>query len=231
MIRKVVLVVSVLLILASVASAAPISTLTNTGLGAQGTVDTSWTVNGGNAFVTNSWPLGVWNSTGSASRWISPKPVYRYVGQAPFTGDAEGEYAFTTAFEIPVGYDPSTAWFTFRILADNQLTGVMLNSTLLGPTFSYLDPTESGTPYRVWSNVFTVNSGFVSGLNSLSFIVTNFPKINATSLDDVAGNPTGVRVEFLGSDMEESVPAPEPGSMILLGTGLLGVVRAARKRR
>jgi hypothetical protein len=83
----------------------------------------------------------------------------------------------------------------------------------------------------VWSNVFTVNSGMVSGLNTLSFIVTNFPKINATSLDDIAGNPAGLRVEFGESDMTEIEPVPEPASILLLGTGVLGAVRAARKRR
>lgn len=231
MIRKVILVVSALLILASVASAAPITTLTNTGLGAQGTLDSAWTANGGSAYVTNSWPIGVWESTGLASKWISPKPVYRLPGQAPFTGDADGDYLFSTQFEIPVGFDASTASFSFRVLADNQLTGIRLNSSLLGPTFTYLDPSESGAPYRVWSNVFTVGGGLVSGVNTLSFIVTNYPKINATSPDDIAGNPTGIRVEFLESDMQEVEPVPEPASILLLGTGVLGAIRAARKRR
>jgi hypothetical protein len=224
-------------VVASLASAAPISTLRNTGLAPAGSADLAWGVNYGPAYVTNSWPIGVWNSTGSDSAWISPQPVYRLPGLAPFTGETAGEYVFTTSFEIPVGFDPLSASFTFRALADNQLTGVRLNSTLFGPSFSFIDlfvgGIPQGRPYKEWSPTYTVDNGFVSGWNTLSFIVTNYPKLGASS-DDVAGNPAGLRVEFLESNMEEGDdpdPVPEPASMLLLGTGLLGAVRAARKRR
>lgn len=176
-----------------------------------GAVDQHWTLAGGTAYVSGQngvFPLnGPWLADNATSRWVTPQP------RAGATLDpvANGLYFYNLAFSL-AGFDPATASFVGRFAADNQVTRISLNGNVLA---------ASGGGFRSWTS-FVANSGFVAGLNNLQITVTN--------VGQQSGNPSGLRVEFTGSDVTAFPPLPEPASwtMMIIGFGLTG---AAMRRR
>ncbi len=83
---------------------------------------------------------------------------------------APGQYIYKTTFDLS-GCDPSTASITFKFNYDNHIDDVLLN----GASTGIHDPNTATPP---------ISAGFVSGINTLEFLVTN------------DGGPTGVRVEI-----------------------------------
>jgi hypothetical protein len=136
---------------------------------------------------------------GPGSSWIS-------IVSAGTTAIAQGDYEFQTQFDL-AGLDPATATMTAQVAVDNQMTDVRLNGNLLGifrEGFGGLLPS------------FTIDSGFVGGINTLDFLVNN------------AGdgtNPGGFRIVINNA---EAAAIPEPASLMLLG---LGSVMTLRRRR
>ena len=189
------------------AHADTITGLVNTGTSASGTADTNYVLNGNTTgYVTqdNVWPIGPWLANSATSKWITPSQ-----NQAQsFDATANGTYIWTLSFDLS-GYNPATASFSGRFAADNSAT-VSLNGTQIG--------TSAG--FGSFSS-FAASSGFVSGLNTLSFVVTN--------LKQNGGNPTGLRAEFLASSVT-AVPEPETYAMLLAGLALMGAVARRRKQ-
>lgn len=205
------------LVLASLTSAyaASINGLNNTGLGASGTLDTNYalTVTAGTTVLSNTepyitsasvWPVGAaWLQNSATSKWVTPT-----INQGDsFDAGSNGVYTYTLNFDL-TGYLASSAMFTGRVASDNAVT-IKLNNNNLG----------SSSGFSSWSSL-SANSGFVSGWNTLEFVVTNWQQSG--------GNPTGLRVEFLDSNV---APIPEPGTyaMLLGGLALMSVV--ARRRQ
>jgi len=142
---------------------------------------------------------GVWMPDGPSSEWISLAANEDVI-------DNPGLYVYQTTFNL-AGLNPSTTVITGQWATDN--TGVIyLNGTSTGFTSSNFGSFSS----------FTIDSGFVSGLNTLDFDVTNGPTGGPA-------NPTGLRVEF------SETAVPETSSLMLLGTGLVGVVVVEGFRR
>jgi hypothetical protein len=199
---------------ATSATAGPITTLFNTG-GVSGQPSDHWLVDGGTAYVTGpGFPLDAWLLNDATSQWISPQASYAgYGGDTP-----QATYVFSTLFQIPNGYDPATAVFKMRVAADNQVTNVRLNGADLGISWIGGIP-ETTDSFTGFSPYYTV-TGLMLGENQLAFDVWNAGQVSR-------GNPDGLRVEFTESNM---TPVPEPTSLVLLGTGLVGLVRAARRR-
>lgn len=184
--------------------------LYNTGVSASGStlsnksLDTHYTVsyNG----VTNSaisfnsaqgYPFPYWLGDNSTSSWISPTSDTRGGG---------GDYVYKTSFDL-TGIDLSSAKIVGRYANDDPLTGMSINGNTLA---------VNGGSMGAWTD-FTINSGFVSGVNTLEFTVFN------------SFGPTGLRVEYTGNNFTAAVPEPEVLALALSGLAIVGMT--ARRRR
>jgi subtilisin family serine protease len=167
-------------------------------LAADGAVDSHYTIlasadplyPGPNAFVvlSNVFPIGPWLSDGPNSKWIAPR-------SDAGNGNAQGNYTYRTTFNL-IGLSPASAVLRGQFAADNTaiilLNGVAVGST--SPGFSSFTP-------------FTISSGFIAGVNTLDFVVTNYPS---------TPNPTGLRVEVAGT----ATPTSTSGPIAVYNTGV-----------
>ncbi|MTV36363.1 FxDxF family PEP-CTERM protein [Duganella radicis] len=197
------------------AHAASIDGLVNTGIGAAGTQDTHYALSvvSGNTVLPNDhayisadnvWPVAkAWTANTDSSKWITPTSN---VG-AWLDPVVDGVYDYRLSFDLS-GYDASTAAFTGRYAADNSVV-VLLNGQQIA----------SGHKFDTWLS-FGASSGFVSGVNTLDFVVTNGHQTD--------NNPTGLRAEFLSSTVA-AVPEPTTYAMLLAGLGLLAFAAKRRK--
>lgn len=171
---------------------------------ANGTVDTYYSLSsvdtnnpGPAAYVTNQTTIpNGWVADSANSKWISPTAT----GTDNFP---TLEYDYTTTFDL-TGLDATTAILNGVIAADDG-AAILLNGVLVDPLF--------GT----WSASvpFQINSGFVSGLNTLTFAVQNY-----------GGGPTGLDASLSGT----ATPTPEPASAAMLGVGLILASTLFRRR-
>jgi hypothetical protein len=199
------------------AHAASITGLKNTGLGDGGSGDTNYTLTAASSdtYIDSTvpvishdgqWPINPWLANSDVSKWITPTSHQ----DQTFDAWGTGTYTYSLTFDL-TGYNATTAAFTGRFAADNVVT-VKLNDVVIGTANGFTD----------WT-AFSANSGFVSGANSLDFIVTNWAQ--------TSGNPTGLRVEFASSSIMAAVPEPETYAMLLAGLGLMGFVARRRQQK
>lgn len=194
------------LVLSLAISAAPALAATfsvnNTGGAAPGVIDPNWTVGAGQVFVTDDggFPFNVWLTNSVSSSWISPQPSY-----TSFQTDApDTSYTYSTMFDL-TGLNEATASITFLVAVDNALTDVLINGVSTGLSYG---------SFAAFSGPLTINSGFIAGVNTLTFVTFN-----------AAGhttNPSGLRVEFTDATTGATADAlvPEPSSIALLGLGI-----------
>lgn len=147
------------------------------------------------ATSANGFPIPPWLGDSSTSAWIGP------TGATDLTGGA-GNYDYRTTFTLSAT-DAAVASIAGRWSVDNAGVDILLNGASTG---------NNAADFQSFYN-FSINNGFVAGVNTLDFIVNN------------AGGPTGLRTELVGV-----IRIPEPASMMLLATGLLGVVLSRRER-
>ena len=189
------------------AQADVISGLKSTGAGlAAGAQDTNYILGSSYGYVTSNgtFPLaGQWLANTATSSWLTPSADQ---GQS-FDPSTNGTYTWTTSFDL-TGFNASTASFSARFAADNSAVAY-LNNVQIG--------TSNG--FASWSD-FSASSNFVAGVNTLSFVVTN--------LAQNGGNPTGLRVEFLTSNVT-AVPEADTYAMMMAGLGLMGLIARRKK--
>jgi hypothetical protein len=146
--------------------------------------------------------LGVWLANDSKSGWIGPDDTIYY---GPI-----GAYDYKMTFTLAAGLNPDTVSIGGEWAADNIGTDILVNGASTGET----------TPNFSGFVTFDLTSGFVSGTNTIDFLVTN--------LDP---SPTGLRVEIDSATASETTAVPEPATgTFLLGSGLLAL-RSLRRRR
>ena len=132
------------------------------------------------AFVAGIIP-GTYIPNGPNSQWIGPG-----VDQGPITIYPAGDYVYRTTFDV-TGFEPSSTVITGQFASDNP--GIIL---LNGADTGIKSP-----DYTAWTP-FSLTSGFVSGLNTLDFRVTNFT------------HATALHVELSGTVNPIPVPPPPP---------------------
>jgi hypothetical protein len=178
-------------------------------LAADGATDGNFTLTtavetaGPAAFVVSEtgFPIGShnWMADSALGKWIGP--------HSPEVNDAPGTYTYTETFDL-TAYILSSVVLTGGFASDNSAT-IKLNGAGSFPTSAGFTSLTS----------FTINSGFVAGINTLTFIVTNGP--------GTTGNPTGLIVNLSGAGTQI---APEPASLAFVGFGLAVFGLLSRRR-
>ncbi len=117
-----------------------------------------------------------------------------------------GTYDYRTIFSL-AGFNPTTAQLAGLWASDNN-----------GCIFLNGANTNICTPYQGFGALaaFSITSGFVPGINTLDLMVFN------------GGLSTGTIVEIHGT---ANPTTPEPSSLLLLVSGLLGGLGVIRRRR
>jgi RHS repeat-associated protein len=142
------------------------------------------------AYVADQSLIPPWLPNGPNSAWISPRPITT----TPIT--AVGNYVYRTTFDL-TGFLPDTARITGTWLIDDGGLDILINGVSTGIAAPPL-PCACVATFTTW-RPFTISTGFVSGLNTLDFIVQN-----GTAPQP---NPTGLRVELQGAaSLNPSIP-------------------------
>lgn len=235
--RHSILAAAVLTALASVpALASPIPGLFNTGvvdssntLLAVGAKDTHYAFNvlSGTAPGTNGYgvvanpalyPMAQndWVPNSGTSQWLTPN-----ANQPTEDPVANGYYTWTLTFDLNGKVNPNSASFAAQWAADNVGYAVLNYNPDYSIKSQAISSTGTGTQaFGTWHD-FSANSGFTSGLNTLTFFVTN--------LAQSSSNPTGLQVDFTSSSI---TPTPIPGAALLfISAAIAGGLVFGRKRK
>ena len=196
-------VAALLALFAAPAQAAPITGLFVTGVDgsntvlADGATDTHYAIleTGTNAIAMANHPA--WIPNDSTSKWV----WQRSDGQP-----TNVTRTFRLTFDL-TGLDHTTAAISGTWAADNFGDNILINGTATGNT---------AAGFTAYTN-FSINSGFIAGINTLDFIVRD------------VGVISGFRVGSISGTADAAVP--EPITVSLLGAGLLGLGAIRRRRR
>ena len=152
--------------------------------------------------LPSAWPIapqGPWVANDSTAQWIT-------AGANGASNAMPGDYVYETSFDW-TGQNLAALTVAGRWASDNNGVDIRINGQSTGYT----------TPFEEFQfHDFSISSSFVSGINTLQFVVHNGGN---------SPNPTGLRVEFL-------TPLPEvyfiPTDEAVLHEGATGNVTLHR---
>ncbi len=143
---------------------------------------------------------GAYLANDANSQWLGIDNV--------FNGSSNTVYTYRTTFTIPTGFDTvniAGRWRSDNAGVDIQVNGISIPQALL-PSSTSFNPSQPWTSFSIdnLSGVFNVG-----GTNTLDFLSFNNSIYH------------GFRVEFSNATADDAVP--EPGTLVLLGSALLGL--------
>jgi hypothetical protein len=146
------------------------------------------TTSGYNAYVTltGQYPFPSWLANTTSAYWIGPA-----IGGNENTMDAQGVYDYRETFDL-TGFDLISVTIAGSFATDSSGTIKLNGVTVAG--------VANSSPSSL--TAFSLTSGFVQGVNTIDFIVTNGPSA-------AAENPTGLIVEVSGSG---SISSSQPST-------------------
>jgi hypothetical protein len=151
---------------------------------------------GPQAIVPSVIATGFWVPNGPASKWIAPANAEGY----PSGGENHpvGFYVYRLTVDL-TGFDPSSVVITGSFAADNA-AGIRVNGAGTGQV-------SQGYNTLV---AFTLNSGFVSGTNTIDFETHNGGGVTGLRVSGIAGQAATVGVEPFGPSAASALSPPRP---------------------
>jgi hypothetical protein len=182
-----------------------------------------------NASTLTSFP-SVWNPNLSDTRWIAASPSGSVSVSGGTNSVARVEYLFQTTFT------PTTNGVVGRLAWDNLFMGAFIGGTidaggqLVGGT-RVLDA-FTASPGQGLFGFCRDGDGFLPGSSypncTMSFVIRGLTIGQSTTVTFVLNGDGGTDGLFMTG---ANVMLPEPTSLILTGTGLLGLAGLARRMR
>lgn len=153
--------------------------------------------------------------TSIPSTYISNNSTSKWVWQNADGQPTNVTRTFRTTFSL-AGLNAATATISGSWATDNQGLNILLNGVATGITSSgFTSPT-----------LFTINAGspFVSGVNTLDFVVQDFGVVSGFRVGSLTGTAALIDPNAVAT------PLPATALMAVVGFPLLGLAGAARRR-